>query len=59
MRLDDQTPRATHSAEILALDPSCVSPTSQLKRERSALPEFAWISGNLRDLSEGYFAPTF
>ena len=59
MRLDDQAPRATHSAEILALGPSCVSPTSQLKRERSASPEFAWIPGNLRDLSKGYFAPTF
>jgi hypothetical protein len=45
IRLDDQRPRG-HPADILALGPSCVSPTSQLKRERSALPEFAWISGS-------------
>src|SRR6266700_7080425 len=33
--------------------------TSQLTREQSPWPEFGWIPGNLRELSKGYFAPTF
>src|SRR5438876_584439 len=46
-------------AEILALGPSCVSATPQLKREWSLRSEFGWIPGNLCDLSKGYFATTF
>jgi len=33
--------------------PSCVSPTLQLKRERSPWPEFGSDPGNPRELSKG------
>jgi hypothetical protein len=39
--------RARRAAEILALGPSCVSSTAQLKREYSLWPEFGWILANL------------
>src|SRR5262249_10832306 len=34
-------------------------PPSQLEREWSLRPGLGWITGNLCDLSKGYFAPTF
>ena len=39
--------------------PSCASHRRSSEREWSLRPEFGWISGNLRDLSKGYFATTF
>src|SRR5262249_14590442 len=33
-------------------------PPSQLEREYSLRPEFGWITGNLCELSKGYFATT-
>jgi hypothetical protein len=45
--------RASIPADILALGPSCVSHTAQLKREWSLWPEFGWIPANLCDLSKG------
>jgi hypothetical protein len=39
--------------QILALGPSCVSATPQLKREWSLWPEFGLIPGNPCDLSKG------
>jgi hypothetical protein len=51
--------RASIPADILALGPSCVSHTAQLKREWSLWSEFGWIPGNPCDLSKAYFATTF
>ncbi|HEX2511098.1 MAG TPA: hypothetical protein VHK44_00700, partial [Xanthobacteraceae bacterium] len=51
--------RASIPADILALGPSCVSLTPQLKREWSLWSEFGWIPGTPCDLSKGYFAATF
>ena len=52
-------PRKHPLLDILALSPSCVSHTAQLKRESSPWPEFGWIPGNSHDLSKAYFATTF
>src|SRR5262245_38425239 len=48
-----------HPAEILALGPSCASHRRSSNANSLCGRKFGWITGNLCDLSKGYFATTF
>src|SRR5262245_6595816 len=50
-----------HRQKIAAIPASRAVPPTVAARTRivSAVPEFGWITGNLSDLSKGYFATTF